>query len=80
MVLHGFIKCFAYKAVNVIGSFMSCRNSALHKGVDVMCDDYGNINAPFTGTLGGPVGRRGTDGIQFDGVKLSNSGKSTVLH
>ncbi|XP_031428677.1 leukocyte cell-derived chemotaxin-2-like isoform X2 [Clupea harengus] len=55
------------------GAFNSVRNSALHKGVDVMCDDYGNINAPFTGTLGGPVGRRGTDGIQFDGVKLSNS-------
>lgn len=41
-----------------------------------MCDDYGIVNAPFTGTLGGPVGRLGVDGIQFDGVKLSNSGKS----
>lgn len=57
---------------------MSTRDGAHHKGVDIVCDDYGNIKAPFTGTLGGPVGRRGVDGIQFDGVKLSNSGKSAA--
>ncbi|KAG5284313.1 hypothetical protein AALO_G00025350 [Alosa alosa] len=55
------------------GAFNSVRNGARFKGVDIVCDDYGKINAPFTGTLGGPVGRREADGIQFDGVKLSNS-------
>ncbi|KAL2094314.1 hypothetical protein ACEWY4_009033 [Coilia grayii] len=54
------------------GAFNSASSGAVHKGVDIVCDDYGNINAPFTGTLAGPVGRRGPDGIQFDGVKLSN--------
>ncbi|XP_063059088.1 uncharacterized protein LOC134452560 [Engraulis encrasicolus] len=54
------------------GSYNSASNGVVHKAVDIVCDDYGSINAPFSGTLGGPVGRRGEDGIQFDGVKLSN--------
>ncbi|CAB1316744.1 unnamed protein product [Coregonus sp. 'balchen'] len=40
----------------------------LHKAVDVVCDDYGIVSAPFSGTLGGPV-----VGILYDGIKLSNS-------
>ncbi|XP_062391608.1 uncharacterized protein LOC134079535 [Sardina pilchardus] len=56
------------------GAFNSVSHGGARlKGVDIVCDDYGQINAPFTGTLGGPVGHREADGIHFDGVKLSNS-------
>ncbi|KAI2650947.1 Leukocyte cell-derived chemotaxin-2 [Labeo rohita] len=44
----------------------------IHKGIDIVCGDYGIINAPFTGNLGGPVGRAAGDSVQYDGVKLYN--------
>ncbi|KAL0994756.1 hypothetical protein UPYG_G00126780 [Umbra pygmaea] len=51
------------------GSFNSRRDDhSLHKAVDVVCEDYGLVNAPFTGTLRGPV-----VGVPYDGVMLSNS-------
>ncbi|KAJ7997193.1 hypothetical protein DPEC_G00226410 [Dallia pectoralis] len=51
------------------GGFNSRRDGdGVRKGVDVVCDDYGVVNAPFSGTLGGPVA-----GVQYDGVILSNS-------
>ncbi|XP_041742988.1 uncharacterized protein LOC121574433 [Coregonus clupeaformis] len=51
------------------GGFNSRRDGdSLHKAVDVVCDDYSIVNSPFSGTLRGPV-----VGIQYDGVKLSNS-------
>ncbi|XP_031682786.1 uncharacterized protein LOC109891846 [Oncorhynchus kisutch] len=51
------------------GGFNSRRDDdSLHKAVDVVCDDYSIVNAPFSGTLRGPV-----VGIQYDGVKLTNS-------
>ncbi|KAM3869136.1 leukocyte cell-derived chemotaxin-2 [Diretmus argenteus] len=52
------------------GAFNSRRRDNLHKAVDLVCDDYGIINAPFSGSLAGPVGRTGPEGIQYDGVKL----------
>ncbi|KAI1903056.1 hypothetical protein AGOR_G00023260 [Albula goreensis] len=55
------------------GAFNSKRRGKLHKAVDVVCDDYAVVNAPFSGTLDGPVGRRVGSQIQYDGVKLSNS-------
>ncbi|XP_036378901.1 myeloid protein 1-like [Megalops cyprinoides] len=56
------------------GAFNSKRGGKIHKAVDVVCDDYSFVNAPFSGILGGPASRVGDDGgVQYDGVKLSNS-------
>lgn len=44
-----------------------------------MCDDYGIVNAPFSGTLAGPVSRKGPAGNQYDGVKLLNDGKEDKI-
>nr|XP_023659378.1 leukocyte cell-derived chemotaxin-2-like [Paramormyrops kingsleyae]XP_023659379.1 leukocyte cell-derived chemotaxin-2-like [Paramormyrops kingsleyae] len=55
------------------GAFNSERAGSTHKAVDVVCDDYAAINAPFSGTLGGPVSRRQGDAVHYDGVKLYNS-------
>ncbi|XP_073791611.1 leukocyte cell-derived chemotaxin-2-like isoform X1 [Danio rerio] len=54
------------------GGFNSRSDLGLHKGIDIVCDDYGIINAPFSGNLGGPVGRAVGESIQYDGVKLYN--------
>ncbi|XP_073680563.1 leukocyte cell-derived chemotaxin-2-like [Garra rufa] len=54
------------------GGFNSTSDRRTHKGTDIVCSDYGIINAPFTGNLGGPVGRAVGDSIQYDGVKLYN--------
>ncbi|XP_056141476.1 leukocyte cell-derived chemotaxin-2-like [Lampris incognitus] len=54
------------------GAFNSNRGEDLHKAVDVVCEDYATVNAPFSGSLAGPVGRTGPNGIQYDGVKLLN--------
>ncbi|KAJ8408787.1 hypothetical protein AAFF_G00246050 [Aldrovandia affinis] len=54
------------------GAFNSKRGGKTHKAVDVVCDDYSVINAPFSGSLGGPAGRRGDRGTQYEGVKLFN--------
>ncbi|XP_030010437.1 leukocyte cell-derived chemotaxin-2 [Sphaeramia orbicularis] len=52
------------------GAFNSRRGNKLHKAVDVVCDDYGLVNAPFSGSLAGPVTHMDPTGIQYDGVKL----------
>lgn len=52
------------------GSFNSRRGAKLHKAVDLVCDDYGVIQAPFSGILSGPVSHIDPSGIQYDGVKL----------
>ncbi|KAF7663940.1 hypothetical protein LDENG_00195680 [Lucifuga dentata] len=54
------------------GAFNSRRGDDLHKAVDLVCDDYGIINAPFSGSLAGPFSQWGPDGIQYDGVILLN--------
>ncbi|XP_026228452.1 leukocyte cell-derived chemotaxin-2-like [Anabas testudineus] len=54
------------------GAFNSKRGDDLHKAVDLVCDDYGIVNAPFSGYLAGPVSRKDPAGNQFDGVKLLN--------
>ncbi|CAN9501801.1 unnamed protein product [Ophioblennius macclurei] len=54
------------------GAFNSKRVNGLHKAVDLVCDDYGIVNAPFTGSLAGPVSRKDPSGNQYDGVKLLN--------
>lgn len=53
----------------------SYRGNGLHKGVDLVCDDYGTVNTPFSGSLAGPVSRKDPAGNQYDGVKLLNDGK-----
>ncbi|XP_067113795.1 leukocyte cell-derived chemotaxin-2-like [Osmerus mordax] len=55
------------------GAFNSNRGVGRHEAVDVVCEDYGIVNAPFSGTLGGLAGRAGPDGMHYDGVKLLNS-------
>lgn len=40
-----------------------------------MCEDYGVVSTPFSGSLAGPVSQRDPDGNQYDGVKLLNDGK-----
>lgn len=40
-----------------------------------MCDDYGIVNTPFSGSLAGPVSRKDPAGNQYDGVKLLSDGK-----
>ncbi|XP_016410911.1 leukocyte cell-derived chemotaxin-2 [Sinocyclocheilus rhinocerous] len=54
------------------GAFNSRSDGRIHKGIDIVCGDYGIVNAPFSGNLGGPVGRAVGDSIQYDGVKLYN--------
>uniref|UniRef100_A0A8D0ATI0 Si:ch1073-204b8.1 n=2 Tax=Sander lucioperca TaxID=283035 RepID=A0A8D0ATI0_SANLU len=54
------------------GAFNSNRGNYLHKAVDLVCDDYGIVSAPFSGSLAGPVSRKEPTGNQFDGVKLVN--------
>ncbi|AWO99983.1 putative leukocyte cell-derived chemotaxin-2-like [Scophthalmus maximus] len=44
--------------------------NGLHKAVDLVCDDYGLVNAPFSGTLAGPVTRKDGAGSRYDGVKF----------
>lgn len=55
---------------------LSCifSDGGIHKGIDIVCSDYGIINAPFSGNFGGPVGRTVRDSVQYDGVKLYNKG------
>lgn len=43
--------------------------------MDLVCDDYGIINTPFSGSLAGPVSRKDPAGNQYDGVKLLSDGK-----
>uniref|UniRef100_A0A3Q1CWG0 Uncharacterized protein n=1 Tax=Amphiprion ocellaris TaxID=80972 RepID=A0A3Q1CWG0_AMPOC len=52
------------------GAFNSKRVNGLHKAVDLVCDDFGIINAPFSGSLAGPVSQKDPAGNQYDGVKL----------
>ncbi|XP_008296652.1 leukocyte cell-derived chemotaxin-2 [Stegastes partitus] len=52
------------------GAFNSKRVNGLHKAVDLVCDDYGIINAPFSGSLAGPVSQKDPAGNHYDGVKL----------
>ncbi|XP_059381668.1 myeloid protein 1-like isoform X2 [Carassius carassius] len=54
------------------GGFNSRSDDRIHKGIDIVCGDYGIVNAPFSGNLGGPVGRAVGDSVQYDGVKLFN--------
>uniref|UniRef100_UPI0037E948F7 leukocyte cell-derived chemotaxin-2-like n=1 Tax=Semicossyphus pulcher TaxID=241346 RepID=UPI0037E948F7 len=54
------------------GAFNSRRGNDLHKAVDLVCDDYGIVSTPFSGTLAGPVSRKDPAGNQYDGVKLLN--------
>uniref|UniRef100_A0AAV2JA42 Uncharacterized protein n=1 Tax=Knipowitschia caucasica TaxID=637954 RepID=A0AAV2JA42_KNICA len=51
-------------------TFCHYRGTKLHKAVDVVCDDFGIIQAPFSGVLSGPVSHTDPTGIQYDGVKL----------
>ncbi|KAL7854211.1 hypothetical protein AOLI_G00210550 [Acnodon oligacanthus] len=55
------------------GGFNANSEGTVHKAVDIVCDDYGIISAPFSGNLGGPVGRKVGDVFHYDGIKLSNS-------
>uniref|UniRef100_A0A8C6UE91 Uncharacterized protein n=1 Tax=Neogobius melanostomus TaxID=47308 RepID=A0A8C6UE91_9GOBI len=57
------------------GNIYLCRGAKLHKAADLVCDDYGVINAPFSGILSGPVSHSDPSGIQYDGVKLVSAGK-----
>lgn len=43
--------------------------------MDLVCDDYGIFNTPFSGSLAGPVSRKDPAGNQYDGVKLLSDGK-----
>ena len=43
--------------------------------MDLVCDDYSVINAPFSGSLAGPVTRKDPAGNQYDGVKFLSDGK-----
>uniref|UniRef100_A0A665TTS1 Si:ch1073-204b8.1 n=1 Tax=Echeneis naucrates TaxID=173247 RepID=A0A665TTS1_ECHNA len=56
--------------VHGCGAFNSKRCKGLHKAVDLVCDDYGSVNAPFSGNLAGPVSRKDPAGNRYDGVKL----------
>ncbi|TKS83073.1 SH3 and PX domain-containing protein 2B [Collichthys lucidus] len=55
------------------------RGNGLHKAVDLVCDDYGIVNTPFSGSLAGPVSRKDPAGNQYDGVKLLNDGKEDKM-
>ncbi|CAL8365688.1 unnamed protein product [Lota lota] len=52
------------------GAYNQRRGEDLHEAVDVVCEDFAVVNAPFSGVLAGPVGRTAPDGIQFDGVQI----------
>ncbi|XP_040005459.1 uncharacterized protein LOC120802075 isoform X2 [Xiphias gladius] len=56
--------------VHGCGAFNSKRGNGLHKAVDLVCDDYGIANAPFSGTLAGPVSRKDPAGNQYEGLRL----------
>ncbi|XP_019952691.2 leukocyte cell-derived chemotaxin-2-like isoform X1 [Paralichthys olivaceus] len=56
--------------VHGCGAFNPKRGNGLHKAVDLVCDDYGIVNTPFSGTLAGPVSRKDRAGNEYDGVKL----------
>ncbi|XP_067463209.1 leukocyte cell-derived chemotaxin-2-like [Thunnus thynnus] len=58
--------------VHGCGAFNSRGGKGFHKAVDLVCDDYGIVNAPFSGSLAGPVSQKDHAGIQYDGVKLLN--------
>lgn len=47
--------------------------------MDLVCDDYGIINTPFSGSLAGPVSRKDPAGNQYDGVKLLSDGKKDEI-
>ncbi|XP_015205061.2 leukocyte cell-derived chemotaxin-2-like [Lepisosteus oculatus] len=55
------------------GHFNSKRGSHVHKAVDIVCDDYTVVHAPFTGMLRGRVQPHGDSSTNDDGVELSNS-------
>ncbi|XP_061902469.1 leukocyte cell-derived chemotaxin-2-like isoform X2 [Entelurus aequoreus] len=54
------------------GAFNSRGNHDLQRAVDLVCSDYGTVNAPFSGSLAGPVSQKDPAGFQHDGVKLVN--------
>ncbi|KAM7374620.1 hypothetical protein PAMP_007267 [Pampus punctatissimus] len=54
------------------GAFNSRGGKGFHKAVDLVCDDYGIVNAPFSGSLAGPVSQKDSGGNQYDGLKLLN--------
>lgn len=64
---------------NTILSPSSRRGNGLHKAVDLVCDDYAIINAPFSGNLAGPVSRRDPEGNRYDGVKLLSDGEEEMM-
>uniref|UniRef100_A0A3Q4BFR8 Uncharacterized protein n=1 Tax=Mola mola TaxID=94237 RepID=A0A3Q4BFR8_MOLML len=57
--------------VHGCGAF-NLRGNDLHKAVDLVCEDYGVVSTPFSGSLAGPVSQKDPDGNQYDGVKLLN--------
>ncbi|XP_055082670.1 uncharacterized protein LOC117381593 [Periophthalmus magnuspinnatus] len=58
------------------GAFNSRRGAKLHKAVDIVCDDLGVIQAPFSGNVSGPVSYTDPKGNQYEGVKLIGKGKA----
>lgn len=66
--------CFAFAFLEP--HYLPCvlSDGGIHRGMDIVCGDYGIVNAPFSGNLGGPVGRAVGDSVQYDGVKLYNKG------
>ncbi|MGH0147080.1 UNVERIFIED_CONTAM: hypothetical protein FKN15_009924 [Acipenser sinensis] len=55
------------------GGFNANRGSRIDRGVDMVCDDYSIVYAPFTGTLRGQAQPYGDASTIDDGLKLSNS-------
>lgn len=47
--------------------------------MDLVCDDYGIVNTPFSGSLARPVSRKDPAGNQYDGVKLLSDGKKDEI-
>lgn len=47
--------------------------------MDLVCDDYGIVNTPFSGSLAGAVSRKDPEGNQYDVVKLLNDGKEDKI-
>eukprot|EP00064_Thunnus_orientalis_P002397 superscaffoldBa00000172_g2404 len=66
--------------VHGCGAFNSRGGKGFHKAVDLVCDDYGIVNAPFSGSLAGPVSQKDHAGIQYDGVKLLNDGEKERVY
>uniref|UniRef100_A0A3B4A7P6 Uncharacterized protein n=1 Tax=Periophthalmus magnuspinnatus TaxID=409849 RepID=A0A3B4A7P6_9GOBI len=62
------------------GAFNSRRfvGAKLHKAVDIVCDDLGVIQAPFSGNVSGPVSYTDPKGNQYEGVKLIGKGTSDL--